>query len=125
MRNRMRVSCATCGAETERRAVSAVESVSARYCQECAALARTIEGAVDAGPWSEQAIFQLAVVGRLRRMETVAHDIATRRLQAAHRMGAAWDDLCDAVGLASPDELWRMYPLRDSPDDNWGWGQQQ
>jgi hypothetical protein len=111
-----------CGGETEQRAVSPLENVAARYCKDCTAAAHAIESAVPCGPITEQSVFQLDAVVRLRRIEAVAHDLVGRRLQAARRMGAKWDELCDAVGLANADLVQRTYPLRDTPSDSWGWG---
>ena len=113
--------CALCGAATAKRAVSPFEEVSARYCDDCQPVVEGLEGLAGAGPVSDQAVFHLAPLERLRRLETAAHHLVRRRIQAARFRGAAWDDICQSVGMPE-DEIKRRYPIWDTDDKNWGWG---
>jgi hypothetical protein len=113
--------CAVCGAATAKRPVSPLEEVSARYCDDCQGIVGALEGLAGAGPVSDQALFHLVALERLRRLEMVAHDLVRRRIQAARVRGAAWDGISDAAGMPE-DEIKRTYPLWDTEEKNWGWG---
>jgi hypothetical protein len=101
--------------------VSPFEEVSARYCGDCQTVVEALEGLAGAGPVSDQAVFHLAAVERLRRPETVAHHLVRQRIRASRLRGAAWDDICQAVGMPE-DEIKRTYPIWDTAEKNWGWG---
>jgi hypothetical protein len=85
--------CAVCGAATAKRAVSPLEEVATRYCADCQVAVEALEGLAGAGPLSDQAVFQLAALERRRHLETVAHHLVRRRIQAALFRGARWDDV--------------------------------
>lgn len=102
--------CAVCGAVTAKRAVSPFEELAARYCNDCQPVVEGLEGLAGAGPMSDQAVFHLAALERFRRLETAAHHLVRRRIQAARFRGAAWDDICQSVGMAE-DEIKRTYPI--------------
>ena len=113
--------CALCGSATAKQAVSPFEEVSARYCSDCQTLVEALDGLAGAGPVSDQAVFHLAALERLRRLETAAHHLVRQRIRAARFRGAAWDDICQAVRMPE-DEIKRTYPLWRTAENNWGWG---
>jgi hypothetical protein len=118
---RDREGCAVCGAPTPKRSVSPVEEVSATYCDECQTVVQALESLAGAGPITDQSVFHLAALRRLRRTEEVVHQLVRRRIQAALVRGGAWDDITDAVGMPE-DKIKATYPLWDTPEKNWGWG---
>lgn len=118
---RSREGCAVCGAATAKRAVSPLEEVSARYCGQCQTAVEGLERLADCGSLPEQAVFQMAALERLRRLEKVAHDLVRRRMQAALVRGATWDDVSQALGMPAA-EIKRAYPIWDTEEKNWGWG---
>lgn len=113
--------CALCGAATAKRAVSPFEEVSARYCGDCQSVVEALEGLAGAGSVSDQAVFHLAALERLRHLEAAAHHLVGQRIRAARFRGAAWDDISQTVGLPE-DEIKRTYPIWNTPEKNWGWG---
>ena len=100
---------------------SPFEEVSARYCGDCQVVVEALEGLAGAGPFSDQAVFHLSALERLRQLETVTHHLVRRRIQAALVRGAGWDDISQAVGMPE-DEIKRTYPIWDTDEKNWGWG---
>lgn len=113
--------CATCGARTVSKPVSAYEEVSAVFCEQCQHVIEMVEDLIDApGPLAQPAL-QLHALGRLRRIEQVAHELIRRRIFAALVTKASWDDIGEALRL-SPDEAKQRYSRQGTPENNWGWG---
>lgn len=113
--------CAACGAAVPFRSVSPYEGVSATFCEQCQDVAGTLTKLVDAVTLGSQGALQINTLGRLRRVEQVAHELVRRRMFAAILNKATWAEVSEAVGLA-PDEAKRTYPMRDDPESNFGWG---
>lgn len=113
--------CAACGAAVPSRSVSPYEGVPATFCEQCHDVAGRLSELVDAVSLGTQGALQIDTLGRLRRVEQVAHELVRRRMFAAILNKATWDEVSEAVGL-SPDEAKRAYPMRDDPESNFGWG---
>jgi hypothetical protein len=113
--------CAACGRSTESKPVSPYEAVSATCCEECQYVVAKLNELVDAVRESTQGALQVNTVRRLRRVEQVAHELVRRRVLSALMARATWHDVSEALGM-SADEAKQTYPIRDTPDSNWGWG---
>lgn len=112
--------CAACGGETQKRAVSPFEDVSATFCEECQHIVNVLNDLVDAvGPMA-QAALQTNTLRRLRRVDQVVGELIRRRMVSTLVSKGSWDDITDALGM-TPDDAKARYPM---PNDRpkWGWG---
>jgi hypothetical protein len=116
-----RVGCAACGAEVPSKPVSPYENVAATLCEQCQHLATKLTDLVDAVDLGTQGALQINTLGRLRRVEQVAHELVRRRMFAALMNTATWTEVAEAVGL-TPDEAKSTYPMRNDPESDYGWG---
>lgn len=112
--------CAACGGETQKRAVSPFEDVSATFCDECQRVVDVLDELVDAARPMAQAALQANTLRRLRRVDLVVGELIRRRMVSTLVSKGTWDDISDALGMA-PDDAKARYPMpNDRP--NWGWG---
>jgi hypothetical protein len=112
--------CAACGGETQKRAVSPYEDVSATFCGECQHVVEAVNELVDAAPISTQAALQTNTLRRLRRVDQVVGELIRRRMVSTLVSRGSWDDIADALGM-SPDEAKARYPMPNSrPNHGWG-----
>lgn len=117
---RLEGGCAACGDETQKRAVSPYEDVSATLCDECQHIVTALNNLVDAAPNTTQAVLQANTLRRLRRVDQVVGELIRRRMVSTLVSKGSWDDIADALGM-SPDEAKARYPMPNSRP-NWGWG---
>jgi hypothetical protein len=112
--------CAACGSDTQKRAVSPFEDVSATFCDECQHIVNVLNDLVDATPPRAQAALQTNTLRRLRRVDQVVGELIRRRMLSTLSSEGNWHDITDALGMA-PDDAKARYPMpNDRP--NWGWG---
>ncbi len=108
--------CAACGGETQKRAVSPYEDVSATFCDQCQHIVTAVNRLVDAVPTGAQAALQTNTLRRLRRVDLVVAELIRRRMLSTLIAKGSWDEITDALGM-SPDEAKARYPM---PNDR-GW----
>jgi hypothetical protein len=112
--------CAACGNDTQKRAVSPYEDVSAVFCAECQAVVTALDQLVDAAPPRAQAALQANTLRRLRRIDQVVAELIRRRMVSMLIARGNWADIAESLGM-TPDEARARYPMpNDRP--NWGWG---
>ena len=112
--------CAACGSDTQKRAVSPYEDVSAIFCDQCQAIVAALNDLVDAAPNRTQAALQANTLRRLRRVDQVVAELIRRRMVSILISRGSWDDIADALGM-SPDEAKARYPRANSrPNHGWG-----
>lgn len=112
--------CAACGSDTQKRAVSPFEDVSAMFCDECEHIVTVLNGLVDAARTTAQPALQTNTLRRLRRVDQVVGELIRRRMVSILLSKGNWDDISEALGMA-PDEAKARYPMPNSRP-KWGWG---
>jgi len=112
--------CAACGSDTQKRAVSPFEDVSATFCQECQHIVSVLNDLVDAAPATAQTALQTNTLRRLRRVDQVVGELIRRRMVSTLIGKGSWDDIADALGMA-PDDAKARYPMPNNRP-KWGWG---
>lgn len=112
--------CAACGSDTQKRAVSPFEDVSATFCDECRHIVAVLEGLVEAAPATAQTALQTNTLRRLRRVDQVVGELIRRRMVSILIGKGSWEDIAGALGLG-PDEAKARYPMPNSRPE-WGWG---
>ena len=112
--------CAACGSDTQKRAVSPFEEVSATFCEECQHIATVLNDLVDAAPATAQTALQTNTLRRLRRVDQVVGELIRRTMVSTLIGKGSWDDIADALGMAA-DEAKARYPMPNSRPE-WGSG---
>ena len=112
--------CSACGGDTQKRAVSSFEDVSATFCDECQHIVNVLNDLVDAAPPMSQAALQMNTLRRLRRVDQVVGELIRRRMVSTLVGKGNWDDITDALGMDTDDAKARFPMPNDRP--KWGWG---